>query len=294
MEQFQHPMTAIWFTPFFAVAIIVEAVLYRRFKGKSYPWRESVLSFIIAIGHSLAGYINHAFIIAIIGTAVWEIRLTTIPMDNWWSWVLLFLLEEFAYYWYHRCAHRMRLLWATHAVHHSPEELTLASAYRLAWTPVLSASWVFFLPVIWIGFNPFLVFGLLGISLVYQFWLHSTLIPKLGPLEYVFNTPSAHRVHHASNADYLDRNYGGILIVFDRLFGTYTEEAEGVTLKYGLVHPQTSNNPLVIVYGEFVGLVRDIIKAKSWKDRYRLIFMPPGWSPTQVDGPEPVKPAASY
>jgi sterol desaturase/sphingolipid hydroxylase (fatty acid hydroxylase superfamily) len=153
---------------------------------------------------------------------------------------------------------------------------------------------VFFLPVIWIGFNPFLVFGLLGISLVYQFWLHSTLIPKLGPLEYIFNTPSAHRVHHASNADYLDRNYGGILIVFDRLFGTYTEEAEGVTLKYGLVHPQTSNNPLVIVYGEFVALVRDIWRAKSWTDRWRLIFMPPGWSPVEPSDTGPASPATSY
>jgi sterol desaturase/sphingolipid hydroxylase (fatty acid hydroxylase superfamily) len=294
MEQFQHPMAVIWFLPFFAVAIIAEAVLYPRFKGKSYPWRESGLSLVIAIGHSIAGILNHAVIIAVVGMAVWNVRLMTIPMDNWWSWVLLFLLEEFAYYWYHRSAHRMRLLWATHAVHHSPDELTLASAYRLAWTPVLSASWVFFLPVIWIGFNPFLVFGLLGISLVYQFWLHSTLIPKLGPLEYIFNTPSAHRVHHASNEAYLDRNYGGILIVFDRLFGTYREEAEGVSLTYGLVHPQTSNNPLVIVYGEFVALLRDVIKAKSWGDRWRLVFMPPGWSPLQAGGSEPAKSTTSY
>jgi sterol desaturase/sphingolipid hydroxylase (fatty acid hydroxylase superfamily) len=284
----------MWFTPFFAVAIILEAVLYRRFKGKTYPWRESLLSLIIAIGHSIAGFLNHALIIAIVGTAIWEVRVMTIPTDRWWSWALLFLLEEFAYYWYHRCAHRMRLLWATHAVHHSPDELTLASAYRLAWTPVLSVSWVFFLPVIWIGFNPILVFGLLGISLVYQFWLHSTLIPKLGPLEYIFNTPSAHRVHHASNADSLDRNFGGILIVFDRLFGTYTEEADGVTLTYGLVHPQTSNNPLVIVYGEFAALVRDVWRATSWKDRWRLIFMPPGWSPVTTTDTEPVNPATSY
>ena len=127
----------------------------------------------------------------------------------------------------------------------------------------------------------------------HQFWLHSTLIPKLGPLELILNTPSAHRVHHASNEDYLDRNYG-ILIVFDRLFGTYTAEAEGVMLKYGLVHPQTSNNPLVIVYGEFVALLRDIRRARGWKDRWRLIFMPPGWSPVASSGTEPVNPAASY
>src|SRR6266404_4376805 len=294
MEQFQPPVATIWFLPAFAVAIVIEALLYRRYKGKSYPWRESLLSLIIAIGHNIAGYLNNVVVIAIFGVAVWQIRLTTMPMDHWWSWVLLFLVEEFAYYWYHRSAHRVRLLWATHAVHHSPEELTLASAYRLAWTPILSASWVFFLPVIWIGFNPALVFGLLGISLVYQFLLHSTLIPKLGPLEYVFNTPSAHRVHHASNEAYLDRNYGGILIVFDRLFGTFTAEAEGVQLKYGLVHPQLSNNPLVIVYGEFVALLRDIFKTPSWADRWRLIFMPPGWSPAQPIASESVSPGSSY
>ena len=294
MEQFQHPSAVIWFLPFFAIAIVIEAVLYRRFKGKSYPWRESALSLVVAIGHSIAGILNHVVIVGLVGYAVWHFRIMTMPMDQWWSWVLLFFLEEFAYYWYHRAAHRVRLLWATHAVHHSPDELTLASAYRLAWTPVLSASWVFFLPVIWLGYDPLVVFGLLGISLIYQFWLHSTLIPKLGPLEYILNTPSAHRVHHASNEAYLDRNYGGILIIFDRLFGTYTAEAEGVTLTYGLVHPQTSNNPLVIVYGEFVTLLRDLFKTKNWGDRWRLIFMPPGWSPQHAIPADPGNPATSY
>ncbi len=286
MEQFQHPSIAIWFAPVFAVAILIEAGFYRRAKGKAYPWKESLLSLVIAVGHSFAGIINHAVIIAIFGTLVWECRIHTMPMNAWWSWVLLFLLEEFAYYWYHRAAHRVRFMWATHSVHHSPDELTLASAYRLAWTPILSASWVFFLPIIWIGYNPVLVFGLLGLSLVYQFWLHSTLIPKLGPLEYVLNTPSAHRVHHASNEAYIDRNFGGILIVFDRLFGTYKAEDEGVTLRYGVMPPMHSSNPLVIVYGEFAALLRDVWAAKSWGDRWRLIFMPPGWTPTahpQVD-----------
>jgi sterol desaturase/sphingolipid hydroxylase (fatty acid hydroxylase superfamily) len=294
MELFQHPSTAVWLVPFFVLAIVVEAVLYPRFKGKTYPWRESVLSFIVAIGHGIAGILNQAVVIGVIGYAVWSLRVMTMPMDRWWSWLLLFVLEELAYYWYHRCAHRVRLLWATHAVHHSPDELTLASSYRLAWTPILSASWVFFLPVIWIGYHPAVVFGLLGISLLYQFWLHSTLIPKLGPLEWILNTPSAHRVHHASNEAYLDRNYGGIVIIFDRLFGTYTPEADGVTLKYGLVHPQTSNNPLVIVYGEFVNLLRDLWRARNWGDRWRLALMPPGWAPVQPAAAEPASPATSY
>ena len=292
MEQFQHPAATLLFLPFFAVAILVEALLYRRAKGKAYPWRESLLSLVVAIGHNIAGILNHALIITILGVAVWEIRLTTMPMNTWWSWVLLFFLEEFAYYWYHHCSHRIRFMWATHCVHHSPEELTLASAYRLAWTPVLSASWAFFLPIVWIGFHPALVFGLLGISLIYQFWLHSTLIPKLGPLEYVLNTPSAHRVHHASNKAYIDRNFGGILIIFDRLFGTYKEEAEGVKLRYGILPPMRSNNPLVIVYGEFIALVRDVLRADNWRDRWRLIFMPPGWSPAGKAQKAPLAPSS--
>ena len=286
MEQFQHPSVVIWFLPAFAVAIIIEAILYRRAKGKAYPWKESLLSLVIAIGHNIAGVINNTVIIAIFGAAVWELRIYTMPMDTWWAWGLLFLLEELAYYWYHRAAHRVRFMWATHSVHHSPEELTLASAYRLAWTPILSASWVFFLPLIWIGFHPAVVFGLLGISLVYQFWLHSTLIPKLGPLEYVLNTPSAHRVHHASNEAYIDRNFGGILIVFDRLFGTYRQEDDGVTLRYGVMPPMHSSNPLVIVYGEFIALLKDVWQAKNWGDRWRLVFMPPGWSPGDALGEE--------
>lgn len=292
MEQFQHPEATLVFLPLFAVAILVEALLYRRVKGKAYPWRESLLSLVVAIGHNIAGILNHALIITILGAAVWEIRLTTIPMTAWWSWVLLFFLEEFAYYWYHRCSHRIRFMWATHCVHHSPEELTLASAYRLAWTPVLSASWIFFLPIVWIGFHPVLVFGLLGISLVYQFWLHSTLIPKLGPLEYVLNTPSAHRVHHASNRAYIDRNFGGIVIIFDRLFGTYKAEDDGVKLRYGILPPMRSSNPLVIVYGEFIALVRDVLHADNWGDRWRLIFMPPGWSPADKTQKTPLAPSS--
>jgi sterol desaturase/sphingolipid hydroxylase (fatty acid hydroxylase superfamily) len=200
-------------------------------------------------------------------------------MDQWWAWPLPFVLEEFACYWYHRCAHRVRFMWSTHSVHHSPDELTLASAYRLAWTPVLSATWVFFLPLVWLGFSLAAVFGLLATSLIYQFWLHWTLIPKLGVLEGVLNTPSAHRVHHASNADYIDKNFGGVVIVFDRLFGTYKAEDAAVPLKYGLVHPVTTNNPLVIVYGDFIEPIRELWSAKSWGDRWRLIFMPPGWRP---------------
>ncbi|MDY0885361.1 sterol desaturase family protein [Dongia soli] len=134
--------------------------------------------------------------------------------------------------------------------------------------------------------------GKLGISLVYQFWLHSTLIPKVGPLEFVLNTPSAHRVHHASNRAYIDRNFCGILVIFDRLFGTYKAEDDQVKLRYGILPPMPSNNPLVIVDGEIIALVRDVRQAGNWGDRWRLIFMPPGWSPANKVQKAPLAPSS--
>src|SRR5262249_42385181 len=149
------------------------------------------------------------------------VRIWSVAGGEWGAWVVLCFGEELVYYAYHRSSHRVRFLWAYHGVHHSPNELTLASAYRLGWTPVISLSWVFYMPLIWIGFHPLTVFAMVSVNLTYQFWLHTTLIPRLGWIEGILNTPSAHRVHHGSNLEYLDKNYGGILMIYDRLFGTY-------------------------------------------------------------------------
>ena len=283
MELFNHPRLAMAIIPALFLAILIEALFYPRVRGRPYPWREGALSIVIGIGHGLAGFINQAIVVAILAAAAWHYRLATIPMGHWWSWLILLFLEELAYYWYHRAAHQVRLLWATHSVHHSPNELTLTAAYRLAWTPVLSLSWIFFLPIIWIGFDPRWVFGLLALNLAYQFWLHTTLVPRLGFLEGVLNTPSAHRVHHGSNAEYLDRNFGGIVLLFDRLFGTYRPEDPAIPLIYGLVSPAVTENPLKIVYGEFFRLIRDLWRAASWGERGRLLFKPPGWQPRIAD-----------
>jgi sterol desaturase/sphingolipid hydroxylase (fatty acid hydroxylase superfamily) len=278
MELFQDPRRFAVILPVFFAAILIEALLYKRKKGRSYPWKDSVVSVLIAAGHGVTGIINQLVIYAIFALFVWQYRIFTVPMSAWWAIPSLFLLSEFAYYWYHRCAHRIRFMWATHSVHHSPEELTLSAAYRLAWTPILSGSYLFFLPLVWIGYHPAWVFGVVSVSLLYQFWLHSTLIPKLGPLEWLLNTPSAHRVHHASNEEYLDRNYGGILIIFDRLFGTYVAEDDKIQIRYGLVHPVKTLNPFKIVYGEFLNMTKDVWRAKSWVQRLKIMFMPPGWS----------------
>jgi sterol desaturase/sphingolipid hydroxylase (fatty acid hydroxylase superfamily) len=169
--------------------------------------------------------------------------------------------------------------WANHSVHHSANELNLSAAYRIGVLGRLSGTAFFFVPLVWLGFPPKIVFQLLSINLLYQFWIHATWIPKLGWLEYVFNTPSAHRVHHAANLHYLDANYGGVLIVFDRLFGTYTAERDDLPCRYGLVKPMTSYNPLRIEFTQWALLIRDVVTAKSVRAALGYLVMPPGWQP---------------
>ncbi|MFZ6644883.1 sterol desaturase family protein [Undibacterium sp. TJN25] len=210
---------------------------------------------------------------------VWEHRLMTVALQGWVAFAVLFIGQEFCYYWYHRAAHRVRWFWGNHAVHHSPNELNLAAAYRIGIFGKLTGTTLFFIPLIWLGFSPRVVASTLTLNLLYQFWIHATWIPKLGWLEYVLNTPSAHRVHHASNLDYLDANYGGVLIVFDRLFGTYREERADLPCRYGLVHPMSGYNLLHIETSQWRALARDLLAARSLRVFFGYLLMPPGWSP---------------
>jgi sterol desaturase/sphingolipid hydroxylase (fatty acid hydroxylase superfamily) len=209
----------------------------------------------------------------------WQHRLWTLPMDHWTGWAACFIGQEFCYYWYHRASHRVRFFWATHAVHHSPNQLTLSTAYRLGVTGKLTGSALFFTPLVWLGIKPEVVLLTLFLNLMYQAWLHTTYIPKLGWFEYVFNTPSAHRVHHASNVAYLDANYGGVLIIFDRLFGTYVEERGDEACRYGLVTPTTSRNPFVVEFEHWATLIRDVFNAKNPWIAINHVIQPPGWLP---------------
>jgi sterol desaturase/sphingolipid hydroxylase (fatty acid hydroxylase superfamily) len=195
---------------------------------------------------------------------LWSYRLYTMPLAEPWTWLVLFLGQDFCYYWMHRADHRVRWMWATHSVHHSPNALNLSAAYRLGWTTRLSVAPIFFAPLVLAGFPPTLVGAALAINLFYQFWLHATWIARLGPLEWILNTPSHHRIHHASNPEYLDKNFGGVLIVFDRLFGTFIAERPDVAIRYGLVEPLRSNNPLVIGLHEWRALGRDLTRARSF------------------------------
>jgi sterol desaturase/sphingolipid hydroxylase (fatty acid hydroxylase superfamily) len=180
----------------------------------------------------------------------------------------------------HRADHRIRWFWLNHAVHHSPNQYTLASAYRLGWTGQITAAAVCFSPLVWLGFPVPVVVGALALNLTYQFWLHTELIGTLPRwIEYVFNTPAHHRVHHGSNPEYLDCNYGGVLIVFDRMFGTFRRELPGVPIRYGLVDPVRSHNPVRIAFHAWIGMFADLRRARSAKQVWLTVFGPPGYTP---------------
>jgi len=239
--------------------------------GRRYDWRSYFSSLGDLVGRHFVGMLALGIATPVFAWA-WEHRAFTAPLDRWWSWVLLFVGEEWCYYWYHRTSHTVRWFWATHAVHHSPNELSFATAYRLGWTGSLTGTPLFFLPLVLLGFPPALVVAALGLNLLYQFWLHSVWIPRLGWLEWVLNTPSHHRVHHASNAEYLDANFGGVVIVFDRLFGTLVEERSDLPCRYGLVKPLHSYNPVRIAFHEWQAMARDLQRAHGWRERCSRVF----------------------
>ena len=251
---------------------------------QTHDFRESAASFGVALGQNVVRAME-AGLVAIPFLFAYNHRLFDFDPFAWPSVVALFLATEFIYYWHHRASHRIRWMWATHAVHHSATRLNLTAAIRLGWTGNISGNFLFFALLAWIGFHPVAIIAMLGVNLLYQFFIHTELAPRLGPVEWVLNTPAHHRVHHASNATCLDKNFGGILIIFDRLFGTFGEKPTGEPLRYGLVDGMTSYNPLRIVFGEWLAMFRDVSRARSMLDKLRVLFAPPGSA--HATGPAP-------
>jgi sterol desaturase/sphingolipid hydroxylase (fatty acid hydroxylase superfamily) len=218
----------------------------------------------------IRGLVNGGIGVAMLG--VFALAPTQWPLEDWRTWLAGFFVLEFFYYWQHRFSHTIRWFWASHAVHHSPNELTLPAAARLSWTSGVSGIWVFYLPMTLLGFHPLLVATLLTINLQYQYFIHTEAVGRLGPLEWILNTPSHHRVHHGSNPQYLDKNFGGVLIVFDRIFGTFQVERADTPVVYGLTRPLHSNNPFIIAFHEWGNLIRDVREAGSAQSVFRALF----------------------
>ena len=262
--------------PVFIVTIIAEMLLIRGGARGDYDWRDTGTSLAMGFGNTFAAILLGG---AIVGLGAWlyQFRLLEIPA-TWWSLALCFVGEDFTYYWFHRTAHRIRWFWASHVIHHSSQHYNLSTALRQTWTGQVSLSFAFRLPLFLIGFPPEMILFCAGLNLVYQFFIHTGMVGKrpLG-LEYWLNTPSHHRAHHGTNARYLDRNFGGVFIVWDRLFGTFEVERDDDPVRYGIVRNLATFNPVWVAFHEWIAIGRDVIDAKGWRARWMAIAGPPGW-----------------
>ena len=264
--------------PFFVIAMLLEAWAGRHGRRVLYTRRDTQASLTMGVGNVL---IN----VAIGGMVLWSFdavhRVALFDFGfGWTAFVACFLAEDLAYYWFHRVSHERRWFWASHVVHHSSQRYNLSTALRQTWTGKATLGFVFWLPLVWVGFQPSMVLFFMATSLLYQFWIHTEAIDRLpAPLELVLNTPSHHRVHHGANPRYLDANYAGVLIVWDRLFGTFTPELDAEPVRYGLVKNIQTYNPLRIAFHEWIAIAQDVRHARSWQERWMYLFGPPGWSP---------------
>lgn len=259
--------------PVFILAMMLEMFAIRAGARGACDWRDTGTSLAMGLGNIMAATLTGGVIIAM-GQWLWGHRLFDVPMTLW-ALALCLVLEDFSYYWFHRTAHRVRWFWASHVIHHSSQHYNFSTALRQTWTGFLSLSFVFRLPLFLLGFPVEMVLFCAGANLVYQFFIHTELVGRLpGPVEYLFNTPSHHRVHHGTNPQYLDRNYGGILIIWDRLFGTFAAETE--TPRYGIVRNLMTFNPLWVATHEWLAMARDAARAGSLSQAVQALFGPPG------------------
>ena len=264
--------------PFAGIAAVVSLMLaeylYGRLAGHdTHDLSETASSLTIGLGYKIIGVIT-AGALAIPMIFLHGHALFDLPMGAWWTWPLLFVAIEFCYYWHHYAMHKVRWLWASHAVHHSATRLNFTAGIRLGWGGGLTGGLLFYLPLPLIGFEPLAVGIMLSANLGYQFFLHPAVAPNLGPLEWILNTPRHHHVHHAANAACIDRNFGGTLIVFDRLFGTFAKPPEDEPLKFGIAGAgRISENPLRILTFEWLRMFRDLkTQPKRW---WKVLFGAP-------------------
>jgi sterol desaturase/sphingolipid hydroxylase (fatty acid hydroxylase superfamily) len=263
--------------PAFVLLVLAEMVVARLKDRRRYCPRDTLTSLSLGLGNLLAGTLAGSLLFAL-AVGMHQYRLIDIGW-TWWAFVLCFVLDDLAYYVFHRSAHRVRWFWASHVIHHSSQHYNLSTALRQTWTGFLSLAFVFRLPLFLLGFEPAMVVFCAGLNLVYQFWIHTEAIGRLPPwFEAVMNTPSHHRVHHAVNPRYLDRNYAGVFIVWDRMFGTFEPERDDDRPRYGILRQLGSFNILWAAFHEWVGMVCDLWAAPGWRNKLGYLVREPGWS----------------
>ena len=265
--------------PFFIAAILIELTwIAVKGRGGRYETRDAVTSLVMGAG-SVASGILLGFIAWGFFMVLWQIT----PLDlgtSWWVVLLCFVLDDLRYYWVHRFGHRIRWVWASHVNHHSSQHYNLTTALRQTWSGTFTFMMVMRAPLILLGFHPGMVLFAGGLNLIYQFWIHTEAIGKLPRwVEAVMNTPSHHRAHHGRNPRYLDCNYAGVFIIWDRMFGTFVPEIESDKVDYGLVHNLGTFNPLRVAFHEWIGMLRDMTQpGLTLRERVKYAVLPPGYS----------------
>ena len=259
--------------PVFLALIALEAIYWSKRRPEIYSWVDTFSNAGLALLHQAADALAW---LAVIGLYYWVYQYRFFDLQtSFISVAALFIAQDFLYYWFHRASHRVRWLWASHVTHHSSERLNLSTAFRQSLTYPISGMWVFWLPLALIGFEPEHIIAVVAINLGFQFFVHTQAIPKLGWVEKLFNTPSIHRVHHARNPKYIDRNYAGVLVIWDRLFGTYVEEDAAVPCEFGIVGQIDSHNPITLTFHEWIVMFKDAAAAGSLRQALGQLVCPP-------------------
>ena len=273
----EFPNIILFAIPFFILAILLELYVTTKQHIKTYTAKDAFSSIAMGLGNVFLGFLSKIIVFAALYFVYNQFRFFTIPVA-WWSFVLLFFADDFSYYWFHRISHKNRLFWASHVIHHSSQHYNLSTALRQTWSGGFY-SFVFWLWLPLLGFHPEMIILQMAISLLYQFWIHTEAINKLPKwFEAVMNTPSHHRVHHGNNPIYLDRNHAGILIIWDKFFGTFQPELQEEKVVYGLTENIKTYNPFIIAFKEWFALFKDVFFGKkSIASRLKYVFKPPGW-----------------
>lgn len=262
--------------PFFILLILIEMVWARRKAPAAYEPGDTLTSLALGLGSTAANFLTAGLVAA----ALWwlyAMRVMTIGWA-WWAWIACFVLDDFNYYLAHRAGHRVRWFWASHVNHHSSQHYNLSTALRQTWTGFIALSFAFRIWPALLGFHPVMLLTVGGVNLIYQFWIHTEAVGRMPRwFEAVMNTPSHHRVHHAVNPQYLDRNYAGVFIVWDRLFGTFQQEDDAVRIHYGIVRQLGTFNLLWSAFHEWIGIARDVWKA-PFGSKLGYIWRVPGWT----------------
>lgn len=260
--------------PIFLILFFFEVFYYYKKDAQVYSLKDTLANITLSLIFQIFDIMCTIFFIKIAYAWIYTHGFQLFPNLTWYAVVLLFIAQDFLYYWFHRAAHRVRWIWASHVAHHSSTHLNFSTAFRQSMTYQISGMWIFWLPLAYIGFTPDDVLLIVGLNLAFQFFIHTQMVGKLGFIEYMFNTPSHHRAHHGKNSQYIDKNYGGTLIIWDKLFGTFVNEDEAPI--YGITRQINSYNPFVILFNEWTAMFKDAIQDKTLKH----FWMPPNWTDT--------------